>query len=175
MIDRRSVLAAASTSMALSALGLVPKAFAAAGLRLAKPQPFSFDALSKEMQTRAAHPYARENSLPQQALDNIDYEAHGKIKFNTDYALFRDGPGLFPVTFFHLGKFFRTPVHMYVLAPPGGQPAASEILYDPSDFTMPADSPGRQLPEGAGVAGFRFQESRSGDQQKLDWHRSEER
>ncbi|HEY0340409.1 MAG TPA: glucan biosynthesis protein, partial [Steroidobacteraceae bacterium] len=114
MIDRRSVLAAASTSIALSALGLAPKAFAASGLKLGKPQPFSFDALAKEMQARATHPYAHENSLPQQVLDDIDYEAHGKIKFNTDYALFRDGPGLFPVTFFHLGKFFRTPVHMYV-------------------------------------------------------------
>jgi periplasmic glucans biosynthesis protein len=173
MIDRRSVLAAASASMALSALGLAPQAFAASGLKLGKPQPFSFDALSKEMQARAAHPYARENSLPQQVLDNIDYEAHGKIKFNTDYALFRDGPGLFPVTFFHLGKFFRTPVHMYVLAAPGGAPTASEILYDPGYFSMPADSPAKQLPKGAGFAGFRFQESRSGDQQKLDWHKND--
>ena len=159
--------------MALSALGLAPRAFAASGLKLGKPQPFSFDALSKEMQGRAAHPYARENSLPQQVLDNIDYEAHGKIKFNTDYALFRDGPGIFPVTFFHLGKFFRTPVHMYVLAARGDQAAASEILYDSDYFSMPADSPGKQLPRGAGFAGFRFQESRSGDQQKLDWHKND--
>ena len=108
--------------------------------------------------------------MPQEVLDRIDYEAHGKIKFNTDYALFRDGPGVFPVTFFHLGKFFRTPVHMYVLAASGGQPAASEIQYDPGYFSMPADSPGRQLQKGAGFAGFRFQESRTGDQQKLDWH-----
>ena len=170
MIDRRSVLAAASASIALSALGLSPRAFAAAALKLGKPQPFSFDALSKEMQERAAHPYVRENSLPQQVLDRIDYEAHGKLKFNTDYALFRDGPGEFPVTFFHLGKFFRTPVHMYVLAASSGQPAASEILYDPGYFSMPADSPAQQLPKGAGFAGFRFQESRIGDQQKLDWH-----
>ena len=56
MIDRRSVLAAASASIALSALGLSPKAFAAAGLKLGKPQPFSFDGLAKEMQARAAHP-----------------------------------------------------------------------------------------------------------------------
>jgi glucans biosynthesis protein len=170
MIDRRSVLAAASASIALSALGLSPRAFAAAALKLGKPQPFSFDTLSKEMQERAAHPYVRENSLPQQALDRIDYEAHGKLKFNTDYALFRDGPGEFPVTFFHLGKFFRTPVHMYVLAASSGQPVASELLYDPGYFSMPADSPARQLPKGAGFAGFRFQESRIGDQQKLDWH-----
>jgi periplasmic glucans biosynthesis protein len=171
MIDRRSVLAAASASLALSALGLPAKVFAASGLKLGKPQPFSFEALTREMRARASRPYQRESSLPEEVLDRIDYEAHGKLKFNTDYALFRDGPGLFPVTFFHLGKFFRTPVHMYVLAgAAGGQSAASEILYDPNYFSMPADSPARQLPKGAGFAGFRFQESRKADPQKPDWH-----
>ena len=75
------------------------------------------------------------------------------------------------MTFFHLGKYFRTPVHMYVLAARRRpDPPRSEILYDPDYFSMPADSPAQQLPRGAGFAGFRFQESRSGDQQKLDWH-----
>src|SRR6185437_13443586 len=127
------------------------------------------DKLSQEMQARAAHEYVRPNHLPQQVLDRIDYEAHGKIKFNTDYALFGDGPGLYPVTFFHLGHFFPTPVHMYVLGGSGGAATAREILYDPGYFRMPADSPAHQLPKGAGFAGFRFQESRRGDQQKLDW------
>jgi periplasmic glucans biosynthesis protein len=167
MIDRRSVLATASASIALSALGLPAKALAAAGLKLGKAQPFSFEALTQEMQARASRPYAREASLPEAVLDRIDYEAHGKLKFNTDYALFRDGPGLFPVTFFHLGKFFRTPVHMYVLS--DEQSAAREILYDSDYFSMPADSPALQLPKGAGFAGFRLQESRTGDQSKLDW------
>jgi periplasmic glucans biosynthesis protein len=173
MINRRYVLAAASASIALSTLGLPSRAIAAAGLKLGKPQPFSFDALTKEMQARAAHPYEPPSSLPQDVLDSIDYEAHGKIKFDTDYALFRDGPGEFPVTFFHLGKFFRTPVHMYVLAPSGGSSVASEILYDPAYFSLPSDSPARRLPKGAGFAGFRFQESRTGDQQKLDWHNND--
>ncbi len=35
---------------------------------------------------------------------------------------------------------------------------------------MPPNSPARELPKGAGFAGFRLQESRTGDQQKLDWH-----
>ncbi len=38
---------------------------------------------------------------------------------------------------------------------------------------MPADSPGRQLPDGAGFAGFRLQESRLGDQSKLDWQKND--
>jgi len=38
---------------------------------------------------------------------------------------------------------------------------------------MPADSPARKLPRGSGFAGFRFQESRSGDQAKLDWRKND--
>ncbi|RXU00060.1 hypothetical protein B1F69_05680, partial [Pseudomonas syringae] len=32
-----------------------------------------------------------------------------------DYALFAKGPGQFPVTFFHPGKFFPKPVRLYVI------------------------------------------------------------
>jgi periplasmic glucans biosynthesis protein len=171
MIDRRSVLAAAASSLAWSVFGLPLRAIAATpGLQLGKSQSFSFDALSKEMQSRAAQPQAPQSSLPQPVLDRIDYEQHGKIKFNSDFSLFHDGPGEFPVTFFHLGKYFRAPVHMYVLAPAGQTALATEILYDSAYFSMPANSPARELPKGAGFAGFRLQESRSGDQQKLDWH-----
>jgi glucans biosynthesis protein len=176
MIDRRSVLLAAAYSFAFSALGRTSESQAAtaaapgtgsAGLKLGKPQPFSFDALIQEMQQRATEPFKRETSLPADVLDKIDYGQHGKIKFNTDHALFRDGPGEFPVTFFHLGKYFQTPVRMYALSADKAQ--ATEILYDATYFTMPADSPGRQLPKGAGFAGFRFQESRRNNQPDLDW------
>jgi glucans biosynthesis protein len=171
MIDRRSVLTAVASSVALSAFGLPLGARAAtAGLKLGKPQPFSFDALIKEMQSRATQTYEQPTSLPQSVLERIDYQQHGKIKFNTGFALFRDGPGEFPVTFFHLGKYFRAPVHAYALSAAGQNAVASEILYESAYFTMPPDSPARELPKGAGFAGFRLQESRTGDQQKLDWH-----
>src|SRR6202453_5249850 len=105
MIDRRSVLAAAVSSLALSALGLPLRALAAvSGLKLGKPQPFSFEGLVKEMQQQATTAYVRDNSLPQGVLDRIGYDEHGKLKFNPEYALFLDGPGQYPVTFFALGK-----------------------------------------------------------------------
>ncbi len=169
MLDRRSLLAAAGASIATSALGPSASAAAGASLRLGPPRPFSFDALANEAQARSAQPYAPGRPLPPEVLERIDYEAHGKIRFDTRYALFRDGPGIFPVTFFHLGRFFRTPVHMHVLSAGAAHGFAREILYDPGYFSMPADSPARELPKAAGFAGFRFQESRLGDQQKLDW------
>jgi glucans biosynthesis protein len=159
--------------MAASWLGLPAWAAGAAGLKLGQPQPFSFDGFIKEAQARARRPYVHESSLPQAVLERIDYEAHGKIRFNTDYALFRDGPGAFPVTFFHLGRYFRTPVHMHVLGSAAAQTQAREIIYDPQYFSMPADSPARELQKGAGFAGFRFQESRLGNQEQLPWRKND--
>jgi glucans biosynthesis protein len=171
VIDRRSLLTAAAYSVALSALGLPLRAFAAvSALKLGKPQPFSFDSLVKEMQQRATTPYMRDQSLPQGVLDRIGYDEHGKLKFSPDYSLFLDGPGQYPVTFFALGKYFRAPVHMFVLSAAGEGASASEILYDPAYFSMPAHSPARELPMGAGFAGFRLQESRLGNVRNLDWH-----
>ncbi len=155
--------------MVLAALGIPAEALAAAGLKLSEPRPFSFERLVALAKSLGAKPYVADNSLPADVLQRIDYDAHGKIKFNTDNALFRDGPGQFPVTFFHLGRYFQVPVHMYVLESAGDDGFAREIVYDSAYFTMPADSPARQLPDGAGFAGFRLQESRLGDQKKLPW------
>lgn len=169
MIDRRSLLTAGGASLALAALGLPADAFAAGGLKLSQPSPFSFDRLVALAKSLGAKPYVADTSLPASVLERIDYDAHGKIKFNTDNALFKDGPGQFPVTFFHLGRYFQVPVHMFVLESAGSDGFAREIVYDPSYFAMPADSPAKELKDGAGFAGFRLQESRLGDQKKLPW------
>ncbi|MEO8299264.1 MAG: glucan biosynthesis protein D, partial [Burkholderiales bacterium] len=183
--DRRHFICAGSAALSLAALGASPYA-AAAGkalpgasvdlLKRGPAQPFSFDALVTRAQALARQPAQPATSLPAEVLQRIDYEAHGKIRYDTRRALFKDGPGPFPVTFFHLGRYFQTPVHMHVLTAKGNSGTAttsSEVLYSPSYFDMPADSPARRLPEGAGFAGFRFQESRTGDQGKLDWRRND--
>jgi glucans biosynthesis protein len=173
MLDRRSFLQAGTAAAALAALGPSPDTLAATGLKLGAPSPFSFDRLSALARSMALRPFAAGSPLPADVLDRIDYETHGKISFDTGSALFRDGPGAFPVSFFHLGRFFPTPVHMHLLETAGGDAFAREILYDPGYFDMPADSPARRLPRGAGFAGFRFQESRLGDQRKLDWRKND--
>jgi len=169
MNSRRSFLAAGGASLLLTALRAAASEAAPRGLRLGKPVPFAFDALVERARVAARHPYVPPPVLPRDVLQRIDYEAHGKIHFKPEYALFADGPGPFPVTFFHLGRYFQTPVHMNVVA--GGK--AREIEYDPAYFDMPADSPAQALPRGAGFAGFRLQESRLGDQAKLDWHKND--
>ncbi|VWX62794.1 Glucans biosynthesis protein D 2 [Burkholderiales bacterium 8X] len=169
MFQRRSLLTAGGASMALAALGFPADALAAGGIKLSSPRPFSFDRLVGLAKSLSSRPFVADSSLPADVLQRIDYEEHGKIKYDPNDALFRDGPGAFPVTFFHLGRFFQTPVHMYVTESASGDGFAREILYDSALFSMPPESPARQLKDGAGFAGFRLQESRNGDQQKLPW------
>ena len=160
---RRQVLAGIAVT---AALGRTGTAFADARLQLGEPSAFSFDILKETAKRLAGTPYAAAPLPAPDIVGKIDYETWGKISFNTDYALFADGPGRFPVSFFHLGRFFPKPVAMYVVQ--GSE--AREIIFDSRYFDMPADSPARQLPKGAGFAGFRTQEARDG---KLDWHKND--
>jgi glucans biosynthesis protein len=169
MLNRRSLLTGSGAALAAAALGLPPAARAATSLAFGAPAPFSFDELTREAGEMAARPYEAASVPRPEVLNRLDYEALGRIRFDPEDALFRDGPGAYPVTFFHLGRFFPTPVRMYVLSAAQGPAQAREIRYDPGYFIVPPDSPAREMPRDAGFAGFRFQESRLGNQQKLDW------
>ena len=163
MIDRRTLLAAAVTTAGAS-LGFPARA--AGELRFGEATPFSFDTLKARARELASRPYRVLPSPPREILNEIDYDAHGKIKFRTDLALWADGPSDFPVTFFHLGRYFQKPVRMHVVE----RGTAREIVYDSAYFEMPADSPAHRVPDNSGFAGFRFQERRGG---KLDWRRND--
>jgi glucans biosynthesis protein len=166
MMDRRQFLSYAAATASLAATGFCGPALADSGLKTGAPAPFSFDALKKRARDMARAPYAPPPRPAPEVLAQIDYDAHGKIKFKTDLALWADGPSAFPVTFFHLGRYFQKPVRMHVVE--AGM--AREIIYDASYFDMPADSPAHRLPANSGFAGFRFQEARDG---KLDWRRND--
>ena len=166
MIDRRRLLGSVGATAGLAAVGFAPSALAASGLRLGASAPFGFDDLKAQARRLAGAPYAPPAAPRPDVLTRIDYEAHGLIRYKTADALFADGPGRFPVTFFHLGRYFQKPVRMHVVE--GG--LAREIVYDDDLFDMPADSPAHELPSGIGFAGFRFQEARGG---ALDWRRND--
>jgi periplasmic glucans biosynthesis protein len=173
--NRRTVLQAAA---AAAALGLIDPGMrsalaageGAAGMKFRAPQPFSFDLLKQTAERMAHEPYAGPAHPSPDILGKIDYEAWGKITFNTDHALFAEGPGRFPISFFHLGMFFQKAVEMHVVS--AGQ--SREIIYDPDMFDMPEDSLARQLPKGAGFAGLRIQEARQeSDGTALDWRKND--
>ena len=135
MIDRRTLLSGALATGALAASGFQQEAMAQASLRFGQPAPFSFDALRARARDLARSPYVVPPRPSQDLLEKIDYDAHGRIRFKPETALWANGPSPFPVTFFHLGRFFQTPVRMHVVE--GGQ--AREIVYDEGYFDMPAD------------------------------------
>ncbi len=166
MLDRRIFLAAAAGTAGLAASGFAGAALAADSLTYGPAEPFSFDALKARVREMAAQTYAAPPTPLPDVLQRIDYDAHGKIRFKTDRALWAEGPGRYPVTFFHLGRYFQKPVRMHVVE----NGAAREIAYDAADFDMPADSPAHELPANVGWAGFRFQEARDG---RLDWRRND--
>jgi glucans biosynthesis protein len=164
--NRRTFLKAAAAAAAFGLADANGTKAADNGLKLGFPQPFSFDLLKETVRNMAKEPYVGPARPAPEIIAKIDYEAWGKIKFDMNQALNAAGPGRFPISFFHLGMFFPKAVQMNVVE--AGH--AREIIYDPSLFEMSADSPARQLPQGAGFAGIRVQEARDAS---LDWRNND--
>src|SRR5688572_11503555 len=76
--------------------GPVPPATTSQALHWGDPTPFSFDALIAQAEALARAPYQAPPAPPGDILERIDYDAHGKLKYKTDHALFADGPGRYP-------------------------------------------------------------------------------
>ncbi len=145
----------------------------ASGVSMGKAKTFSWDGLIEEARRMAARPYQPASQPDAGVLEEIDWEAHGKIRFKPEDALYAEGPGLYPIEFFHPGRFFKYPVKMYRLDPMDSGFLSREILYDKNFFDMPADSPAKKLGTDTGYAGFRIQESRKPDQSHLDWQQND--
>jgi glucans biosynthesis protein len=137
-----------------------------AGLNFGPPKPFDFEALIERARDMATRPYVPPYQPMPEVVSNINYEVHGKIRFDADNALFATGAGAYPVTFFHLGMFFPKAVKMHAVDAEG----AREVLYSADYFEMPEDSIARQLPADSGFAGFKLHESRAREDWKTqDW------
>lgn len=169
LISRRLFIRAAVQAAAVTPiLAQISPALAkpAAGLQFGPTKPFAFAALTERAKTAARAPYKEPYRPAPELVKRIGYEAHGKIRFKTDHALFAQGVGMYPVTFFHLGMFFQKSVKMHEVR--AGQ--AREIVYSPSYFDMPADSIARKLPKDSGFAGFRLHEAKTrSDWKTQDW------
>ena len=175
-ISRRQFLSLIATA-AVSSLLPWSNANAAEGLVLGPAAVFSWAELIEEARRMSKQDYQPALQANRPVLEQIDWEAHGKIRFKPEDALFADGPGQYPIAFFHPGRFFQLPVQMYRLDQrlDEKQPLilAREILFDKHLFEIPVDSPAQQLDAHTNFAGFRIQESRLGDQAALDWHNND--
>jgi glucans biosynthesis protein len=169
MLDRRHFLKLALAAQALAAL---PAHAAPQGLRFGEAQPFSPDWLKAHAQALAAAPYNPPTRPDPQIVASIDYDAHGKLKYKNDFALYGDGdPSAFPITFMHVGQYFPKTVRMYAVDPAAGGGTAREILYDPDYFSIPPDNIAAKLPPNPSrFAGFWLREPKAGTE---DWRIAE--
>lgn len=159
--NRREFIA--STCCSVAATLLAPRSAADAlpdALAFGPWRPFDFQALVERSCAMAEGPYNPPRPPPA-AIDAIDYDAHGRIRFRPECALNGRDAGCYPITFFHVGRFFSTPVRVFEVV---GE-RAREVQYSPSYFRMPAQSPARELPPDMGFAGFRIHETHS----RADW------
>ena len=165
-LDRRTLLKGAAASAA--AMNPLAEALGAQsdGLQFDPPVPFTYDLFKTMARDRAHAPYVPRLVRRQKCCRRSITRSGGRSATATTIALFANGPGRFPVTFFHLGLFFQKAVRMHVVD--GG--TSRQIVYDQSYFDMPANSPARELPKGAGFAGLRVQEARDGT---LDWRKND--
>ncbi|HEY7610371.1 MAG TPA: glucan biosynthesis protein D [Alphaproteobacteria bacterium] len=131
--------------------GRVARAETATGLRFGPPQPFSFERLKDEAKRLAGTPFVAPPPRAADVLDKLDYDDHNTIRFNAGRALWAEGGGPFPIQFFHLGKWFKSPVSIYAVE--GGE--AREVLYAPDFFTFTRERWDEKLPRDIGFAGFR--------------------
>ncbi len=169
-LDRRQFLTL-MTLLAASASGKASQTeHGFSGLTFGDPQPFSWDGLVEKARLLSTQAYEPSLQTDRSELEQIDWEAHGQIHFKPEDALFAEGPGQYPVEFFHPGKFFQFAVHMYRLDRHGKDGLeAREILYDQSQFDIPPGSPAKKLGKNTRYAGFRLQESRLRNSGQPDW------
>lgn len=156
-MKRRDVLGA---GLALMSAGLpLPLALfatpaGAAPLRyVGTRQAFDYAWLKGRARDMAGKDYvARKNALPAE-IASLDWDQYQAMRYRDDHRLWRGDKLRFEAAFFHLGLFFKSPVHIYEVA--GGQ--AQEIAYDPEMFDYGKSGvSGKKLPRDLGFAGFRL-------------------
>jgi glucans biosynthesis protein len=162
--DRRAFLQLMLAAATARAIGAAAPATAATGLAFGPAEPFSYDWLKAHARDLSTQPY-REPPRPDPAIvSKIDYDAHGKLRFRKEYALYREGA--FPVSFQHVGMFFPNTVRMHAI---DGE-SAREVLYDPTYFTVGQNHVAAGLgQEPSAFAGFWVHEpARKGDLDKVE-------
>jgi len=162
MIRRRNVLksalALAAGQVTHSGLSLAATASSAAPATAATgngaAQPFDFAWLKGQAHFLASNVYQESKDTVPPAMSKLGYDQYQSIRFRGDHSLWGDAGTAFRLQFFHVGRTFSQPVHMYEVV--DGQ--SREIVYDPAMFEW--DKSGidpSTMKDHAGFAGFRVQ------------------
>lgn len=147
MPTRRTFLAGSLTIVAgAPAWGATEKV----SLELSDAEPFDFDILTERARALAAAPYSPPQVEMRDVMEDIDYDAHWKIRFREDATFSPPGSDAL-VQLFYPGRYFPEPVAIHLVE----DETSRELTFGNRYFTMPSDSPARALGDRAGFAGFR--------------------
>ena len=153
-MQRRTLLGTAAAAAALGPAALLSSGAEAAGLKpLGKPQRFDLAWLKGRARSLAAAPYqGPQRGLPA-SIAALDWDQYQAIRYKPEHALWADKKLRFQIELFHLGLYFKRPVHMFEVAE--GQ--AQELAYDPAMFDYGKSGlVGARQPADLGFAGWRF-------------------
>lgn len=141
------------SSVVLVLLSISICACAAPGKTFGPAENFDYASLKGKAKSLAGQPYdAHEKALPK-ALQDLTWDEYQQLAFDADHALWKQDGGRFRGELFHLGLFFKRPIHIYQLE--NGE--AKEIAYQTDLFNYGESGvDGDALPKEQGFAGFRF-------------------
>lgn len=154
-VQRRRFLHYAAASLAARPLAPALAADARPGSRLAfvgEAQPFDYAWLKGRARGLAAAPFQPATGLLPAEVASLDWDQYQAISYRADHALWAGEALRFQVRLFHLGLFFKEPVHVFEVA----EGKAREIAYDPEMFDYGKSGlHAERLPRDLGFAGFR--------------------
>ncbi len=154
MIARRAILKLAA---GLAGGSFIYDGFARAAQLSPTPpaaQPFDFAWLKGQAHYLASSAYQPSQDAVPPIMTRLGYDQYQSIRFRGDHALWGDAGLEFRIQFFHVGRNFTEPVHMYEII--DGQ--SREILYDPAMFDWEKSGVDPAvMKDHAGFAGFRVQ------------------
>ena len=111
MIDRQTAdwIAALGFAASTRAMGQPESIFVG-------PQiPFSFEKLIASAKELSERPYQKPVVHDPALVERIDFDAYQQIKFQPELAIWGGGDGPYPIELFHVGRFFKEPVRIFVV------------------------------------------------------------
>lgn len=153
-LSRRALILSAASGAIMAAAGRGFAQEAATPAPDAAPQQFSFDMLTRQMQDRAALPYAAPEKISG-FFAGLKYDDYRLVSFDPEKARWNDDKdSQFQLHAFPMGWLFAEPVRLYEVR----DGHASEMVFTTDDFRFLNElaakvPPGEVMP---GVAGFRL-------------------
>ena len=154
MVRRREILKAAVV-LAAGQLSYPAAAAAASGATGTGPaKAFDYAWLKGQARFLAGNAFQPSKDVLPPLMAKLSYDQYQSLRFRTDHSLWGGTALEFRLQFFHVGRGFAEPIHLYEVI--DGQ--AREIVYDPEmfEFDKSGIDPG-VMREHAGFAGFRVQ------------------